>query len=244
MTSKNSPRDTFLAAQLLKGNKISSPRADPVEFRKRYDNPIRRIEGGVPPEKINNLLEEYDEIPPSEWESIKLGTRIRYLKDGDLKPGGYVRVNKPDYLVIENIKFGNKNKYPKYINWPVKIDNISKIFVKKKDDELPPPAPVQPQISTLAPAPIPAPIQPQIPTLAPAPIQPAPYAIATYNPAVQVENEFMQKQYDELEKKFSELEQKYHKLSEQNADIIIFVKKIGEYIKSKGINLDFNPGGK
>jgi hypothetical protein len=55
-----------------------------------------------------------------------------------------------------------------------------------------------------------------------------------FNPSASVEIGFLQKQLDDLEKKYSLLESKYVGLQEKIADLEIFSKEVGKYLRNKG----------
>lgn len=222
----SSPRHKFLAAQILQsGHKVDSPRTpQPSATENKYNNiiPTTTKYSGIKskeytPEKIKELLEHYNEVPLSGWNDIPIGSHVRYLKkDGDFKPGGFIRAKKSGIFILENLPFSSKAINPNYIHWTMHFDNTAKVFLKEKNNSV---ANVQPIINHET--------HNVIPLTESTP----------YNPDAQVENGFMQKQLDEMTKKISDLEVQYKKLQNDMAEITIFSRKIGKYIQSKGVDL-------
>ena len=215
----------YEAARLLKnGAKINSPRS-PTSYA-----PSGKL-GGVSKNKtesfstdeINQLLDNYTEVPSNEWHNLHIGDHIRYMKsDGDFKRGGFIRKKSEEkdvYFLLENFALGSKTTNSKYISWTMHLSNVSKIFLKNKgggngdmDDQLNQPIPPMNQFIP----PINQSISPQ------------------FNPSNTVELGFMQSKIDDLEKRYLALESNYKKIQEDNADLTIFVRKIAKYIQNKG----------
>lgn len=228
----SSPRHKFFAASLLQGaNKLDSPRPLAVESKVNTSDPPKF--GGVKSndyssEKIKELLENYNEVQHTEWETLPLGSHIRYLKkDGDFKPGGFIRTKRPDHFILENVPFGSKKTNDKYVHWVMNFENVSKIFSKDKNAPVTS-MPVAPTVQQPMPV---APMQA-------APMQAAPVSmIPSYNPMMQVENGFIQKQIDDVEKKVTTLEVQFKRVQSDLAELTIIVKNIGKYIQMKGGSL-------
>jgi len=165
-------------------------------------------------EKISDMLENYKEVPRSEWMNLSIGSHIRYVKkDNKFQPGGFIRTKNTkgdhSYFILENDKFGSKAKNPEYTSWPMNFENVIRVYVKNVDI---PSQPAQPSSQ---------PLQPLI--------------SQSFNPVASVETGFMQKQIDDLEKKYSLLETNYKSLQEKVADLEIFSKEVGKYMRSKGV---------
>jgi hypothetical protein len=228
-----SPRKFYASGLLVGAAKLNSPRplvdnsskAHPV----KYDS-LKNKE--YTPDKVEELLENYEEVPRVGWPDISIGTHLRYVKkDGEFKPGGFVRVKKHNQFILENVPFGSKAANPNYTQWSMYFDNINKIFVKDKNavaqQSQPQPQPQQ------QPQP-----QPQMPMQTGGVINPMPVPMQTYNPIAQVETGFMQRQLDDMEKKINDSDARCKKLENDVAELTIFVKKIGKYIHNKGIDFD------
>ena len=206
----------FALSKLLAGNtlkKIDSPRGVyESKVTSISQNPPPKF-GGVKPkteyndEKISSMLENYHEVPKTEWNNLLIGTHIRYVKKGgEFKPGGFIRSKNSkgenSSFVLENDRFGNKMKNPDYTYWVMNFANVMKIYAKN----IPEPSINQPLNQT------------QLPPI---------------NPVQSVEIGFLQKQLDDLEKKYSILETNYKNLQEKVADLELFSSKLGKYVTEK-----------
>lgn len=231
-----SPRQKFLAAQILhSGTKLDSPRthstspSSPTSTSSPHESTPNKY-GGIKnknyqTEKVKELLENYTEVPKSEWHNISIGSHIRYLKaDGDFKPGGYVRFKKYNLFVLENIPFSNKKTNSNYVHWSMRFDNTAKIFLKDKTkkggDEpasVPMPAVTSTALSTT-------------PSTVPQPND-------QYDPRPVVDNGLMQIQIDDNAKKIIDIDLQIKKIQNDIAELTIFSKKIGKYIQTKGLDL-------
>lgn len=216
----------FAAARLLNSaTKLDSPRLHGAVLVESKDEQ-NKYGSGQPkdytPQQINDLLANYDEVSANDWSDIRIGSHVRYVKkDGNFKPGGFVRVKGNDYFVLENIPFSSKQKSPDYVHWIIKFANVSKIFTKKKSAN---PGtnvnnnggmPTETASTTIIP----------------------PVSAPEFNPIPQIDTAFMQQQIDALEKKISMLESQYRRSQEDIADLTVFAKKVGKYIQSKGVDL-------
>jgi len=173
-------------------------------------------------DKINDMLEHYNEVPKNDWINLPIGTHIRYMKkSGDFKPGGFIRVKKPGdkaHFLLENVPFGSKATSPTYSSWIMNFDNVAKIFSKDKN------APSQPYVPHTQ-----TQTQPQTAQ------QPLMQQSQPYNPESIIENGMMQREIDELKKIVSENNSKISKLNEELADLTLVVRKLGKYLQTKGI---------
>lgn len=204
----------FAASKLLASSlkKLDSPR---VSIEQKTDVQPTKF-GGITKkaeysdEKIKSMLENYNEVPKSEWFNLPVGTHIRYLKkDGKFQTGGFIRSKnaKDDhqYFMLENDMFGNKQKNPNYTHWVMHFQNVAKVFAKKSDA---PPSKIltNPTISNGM-------------------------AMPPFNLMPIVENGYLQKQIDDLEKKYSNLESLYKNMQSKTADLEILVREISKYVR-------------
>jgi hypothetical protein len=90
-------------------------------------------------EEAKTALQNYVEIGPNLWKTMKKMQHIRYrLKDGTLKPGGFVEAP-----ALEKAKDGKTVTYlwlksgfgPQGFKWTVPYDTISNIYVKLSTGE-------------------------------------------------------------------------------------------------------------
>ena len=86
------------------------------------------------PEEVKKRFKDFDKIEKDDYQYVKPGTYIRYLKslpNGQYKycVGGYLHLNKsPDYWILKNSIYGNKNR-----TWSVQL-KCNNIYYKKKGD--------------------------------------------------------------------------------------------------------------
>lgn len=214
-----------LSKYISSGTKINSPRS-PTSYTFSLPKSIEVKEpfqatGGVPSasvpkveytsDKIQEMLENYNEIPKSEWLNLPIGSHIRYMKkSGDFKPGGFIRVKKngdKSHFLLENVPFGSKSSNSNYSSWVMNFDSVSKIFAKDKNAQtqqfVPPSENKQAN---------------------------------SFNPEIIVEQGMMQKEIDNLKKIISENNSKLSKLNEELADLTLVVRKMGKYLQSKGVD--------
>lgn len=221
----SSPRhNKFFVTSLLEGGtKLSSPRASetkqvPLSPRasSKYGG-IKEKQTSLNSEKVRASLENYTEVPESEWHNMRQGAHIRYLKkDGEFKPGGFIKVKNEDYFMLSNSPINA----PGSVKWAMHFKNVAKIFIKNAADS-----------NEAIPMAIPNGAAPA----AMAPVMAAP--VNHYDPLTQVENGFAQNQFDDLEKKVNSLEANLRHIQNDIAELTIFVKKIGKYIQTKGIDV-------
>jgi hypothetical protein len=236
----SSPRQNkfALSKYISSGTQIGSPRSPrSYALSKHFDNNPSEIKaqpvqtGGTQfpkteytTDKINDMLEHYNEVPKNDWINLPIGTHIRYMKkSGDFKPGGFIRLKKAGdkaHFLLENVPFGSKATSPTYSSWIMNFDNVAKIFSKDKN------APSQPYVAPHT--------QPQTGQPQPSPIQQP--QTAPYNPESIIENGMMQREIDELKKIVSENNSKISKLNEELADLTLVVRKLGKYLQTKGID--------
>lgn len=207
----------FAFAKLLADRKMtppSSPKTYSINHQPQLNTQPSQKFGGLKQrndytdEKISDMLENYKEIPRSEWMNLAIGSHIRYIKkDNKFQPGGFIRMKNTkenhSYFILENDKFGNKAKNPDYTSWPMNFENVIRVYVKDQN------------ISQ--------------------PIAQPPLVSQSFNPSSTVEMGFTQKSIDDLEKKYSLLESNYKTLQEKVADLEIFSKEVGKYMRSKGV---------
>lgn len=74
------------------------------------------------------LLKGFKEVKPSKLKNIKVGDRLRYFVDKELRKGGIVKfVKYPDYIVLAN--------YAKNVSWSVQLKQPTlHIWIKTKED--------------------------------------------------------------------------------------------------------------
>lgn len=217
----STPRFAF--AKLLADRKMtppSSPKSYSITRQPQSDNQTVQKFGGLKQkvdyndEKISDMLENYKEIPRSEWMNLPIGSHIRYVKkDNKFQPGGFIRTKniKGDhsYFILENDKFSSKAKNPDYTSWPMNFENVIRVYVKDQNIGQSQPPPISQSFN-----------------------QPPPIS-QSFNPNSTVEMGFVQKQLDDLEKKYSLLETNYKAIQEKIADLEIFSREVGKYMKSK-----------
>lgn len=217
----------FALAKVIAGTnlkKIDSPRS-PTSYSNRHfeskQHESPRKFGGLKQkseysdEKIQEMLENYKEIPRTEWMSLSIGNHIRYIgKDGKFRPGGFIRMknskNDHYYFLLENDKFGSKARNPEYASWTMSFANVTKIFLKNVDNL------AMEQINNVEKSQI----QNQIPSIS-----------QNFNPGVTVEVGFLQKQIDDLEKKYAIMDTNYKALQDKIADLQMFSAKVTKYLK-------------
>ena len=228
-----------LSKYLSTGDKLSSPRSPKsYSFSVPEEKPSPRQIGGTKfnttvqkdytSEKIQEMLENYDEIPRNEWANLQIGTHIRYMKkSGDFKPGGFIRNkklgDKPSFL-LENVPFGSKASNPNYVSWMMLFDSVLKVFAKNKNSQS-----VKQDEVYSRPNPPRSNLTPAQPTSAPA--QP------TFNPEIMVEFGILQREFDDVKKKLDESNNKVSKLHEELADLTLIVRKMGKYLQTKGADI-------
>jgi hypothetical protein len=223
----NSPK--FALAKVIAGTtlrKMNSPPSSPNlhsvfgGFESKHTNSPRKF-GGIKQkteysdDKVQEMLENYYEVPKTEWINLSIGSHIRYIgKDGKFRPGGFIRAKNlrgdNSYFVLENDRFGSRAKNAEYAHWNMSFNNVIKVYAKNANESTPSINQPQPQSMT----------QPSI--------------AQNFNPSASVEIGFLQKQLDDLEKKYSLLESKYTGLQEKIADLEIFSKEVGKYLRNKG----------
>ncbi len=83
-------------------------------------------------------LEGYFDVPRDQWQSISVGSHIRYIRmSGEFRTGGFIREKTTnddghDIFVLENDKVNRKGS--KYRTFPIVLDEISHIYKKGKSD--------------------------------------------------------------------------------------------------------------
>lgn len=197
MTPPSSPRTYTELKQASSGIQVDQPQKfGGLKAKTEYS-----------PDKINEMLANYNEIPRTDWMGINIGSHVRYIKkDNKFQPGGFIRTKNTkdghNYFMLENDKFGSKSRNPEYTSWPMNFDNVIRVYLKNEV--------VQPSI-----------------------VQSQPSIAQNYNPQATVDNGFLQKQLDDLEKKYSNMENNYKSLQEKVADLEILLKNVSKYISSK-----------
>jgi hypothetical protein len=228
----NSPK--FALAKVIAGTtlkKMNSPPGSPNlhsafgGFESKHTNSPRKF-GGIkqkteyPDDKVQEMLENYYEVPKTEWINLSIGSHIRYIgKDGKFRPGGFIRAKNlrgdNSYFVLENDRFGSRAKNAEYAHWNMSFNNVIKVYAKNANESTSSANQPQTQLQPIS--------QSQPPSIA-----------QNFNPGASVEIGFLQKQLDDLEKKYSLLESKYTGLQEKIADLEIFSKEVGKYLRNKG----------
>ena len=87
---------------------------------------------------LDNLLEGYKQLKPSNFKKINSGDRLRYFVDKEFKYGGVVKMNKyPDYIVLLNPRLKKtwclQLKQPKLIVYHIPLETIQKENKVKND---------------------------------------------------------------------------------------------------------------
>jgi hypothetical protein len=65
-----------------------------------------------------DILKGFKEVKPKKYDTIPIGSYVRYFKDGSLKYGGFLKLMRhPDYMVLIN--------FQKKVSWSVQFKDPS-----------------------------------------------------------------------------------------------------------------------